>query len=147
MKRNVGFLTLLALLLVFTIGASAEENLESRIAKLESRIEALENELERMRVAVVPPVVGQTYEIDGFVFNRLNLRQSSSITAQLVGEVSSDRDRGSVRFRATFYDESGAILSTDTFRVDQIGPTPRTFQLTVIQLQAANVHTYQFQVE
>jgi hypothetical protein len=112
------FMALVCLIAVSTAGA--QDALEARVTELESRVA----QLEAMLTNPAPPAT--TQEVDGFTFQRVNLRRTG-IGLEVLGEVKSDRNYESVRFRFTLYDESGNILETHSFSVQGVGPAPRTF--------------------
>ena len=114
----------LLVFLTFFCGALAQEDLTARIAELEQRIEQLEARL----TSVPPPPTVE--EIDGFTFARLDA-WSGTIFSKGVGEISADQNYSRVTLRFTLYSEDGSIIGSDRFNVDDVGPTPRTFDRSI----------------
>lgn len=85
--------------------------------------------------------------VEGFRFDRLSLLDAGSGFVQLVGEVTSPTRYERVTFRVTLYDGNNAILATDTFVVEAVGPSPRVFDTLVSRVDATLVADFGLQVE
>ena len=136
MKQLIAVLTA-----AFVLTAFAQPDLEVRVAELEERVA----QLEALLVHPAPPPT--TQEVDGFVFTRLRLNETSSYT-DVFGEVTSEDEFQRVTFRVTLYAENGSIIDTGTFSVENVGSTPRVFESPAFwDVLAADVESIGLQVE
>lgn len=142
--RRLAAMLLLALLVASTptLAQSADtETLLARIEALEARVAELEARLS------VPPPPPTTHEADGFLFQRVSYRQSSSRYSEVVGEVAGPESYAAVTFRVTLYAQDGGILATDTVLVERVTSTPKPFNLLLRDVDASAVHSVRFTIE
>ena len=131
----------LFIIAVLAVSAQAETDLEARVAELEERVAHLEAMLS---IPAPPPT---THTVDGFTVARLDVRQASSTYAEVVGEVTATEAYERVTFRVTLYGSDGSILGTDTFSVERVSPTPRTFDTLLRNVSAADAVSIGLEVE
>lgn len=134
-------IVLFCLALVALPSAFAQQSLEQRVSELEARVAQLE------QVLSSPPLPGTTTEVEGFRFARVNYQQSSPSYLEVVGEISSIEPYEWVEVRVTAYAASGAILGTNTFPVEMVGATPRTFDTSIRNVEADEVTLIAWQIE
>ena len=143
MKRSVMLLVALV-----ASAAVAQGNAAERIAALEQEVSSLQNRVAQLeqRLALPAPPAGNV-RVEEFTFARLMARQTS-IGLELVGEVSAASNFSRVDFRVTYYAADGSILETDTFSVEAVGATPRTFDAGMFSDTAIDdIHSFALQVE
>jgi hypothetical protein len=134
----------LVVLLASALAQPAESDLEERVRALETAVAELQTSVARPR----PPVT--TQDVDGYTFQRLGvLQQSTSGSAEVVGEVVAPETRSHVRMRATLYGLDGAIVGTATFAMDVVAGEPRTFDVLVpgVSLSAHRIASIGMQLE
>jgi len=126
----------------------AQSDTESRIAELERYVAELERRVASLEARLTAPEPPEPiYVVDGFTFARVGLSQSSSSYVGIVGEVVARQDYERVQVRFTLYSAAGGILGTDTVYVENVGSTPRTFDLLLRGVTVADVASIGVQIE
>jgi hypothetical protein len=125
----------------------AQSDAETRLAELERYVVTLEQRIAALeaRLSVAGPPA-EIWEVDGFTFTRVGVAQRTSF-AEIVGEVTADRAYARVQVRFTMYSSDGAIIGAETTYVDNVGSTPRTFDLLVRGVTVDDVASIRIQIE